>query len=103
MPDILLEPGEGPYRHAPSLPVLQVGSNVMMTILERAAPACWRQAVTCRPLRSSLIGSRPRIATLPLDLLRHDLFVTRTAASESMLIEIVDGLFLPLVRKVSAL
>jgi hypothetical protein len=41
----------------------------------------------------------PRIATLPLDLVRHELLVTRTAASESALTEIVDDIFLPLVRK----
>jgi AcrR family transcriptional regulator len=73
--------------------VLQVGSNVMMTILERAAGR--------GEVRLDRITSR--IATLPLDLLRHDLFVTRTAASENSLIEIVDGIFLPLIRTVSAL
>jgi AcrR family transcriptional regulator len=69
--------------------VLQVGSNVMMTILERAAGRGEVQ----------LDRVTPRIATLPLDLLRHELFVTRTPASEGALVEIVDGIFLPLIHR----
>jgi hypothetical protein len=69
--------------------VLQVGSTVMLTILERAAGRGEVQ----------LDRITPRIATIPLDLLRHDLFVTRTPAGEDRLREIVDDIFLPLVRK----
>ena len=39
----------------------------------------------------------PRIASLPLDLLRHDLIMNRAPASDDTLIEIIDRLFLPLV------
>ncbi|PWT72380.1 MAG: TetR family transcriptional regulator [Chloroflexi bacterium] len=69
--------------------VLQVGSIVMTTILERAAA---RGEVR-------LDRVTPRIARLPLDLLRHEMFVTRTAPSESALLEIVDDIFLPLIER----
>ena len=40
----------------------------------------------------------PRIASLPLDLVRHHMFVTHVAAPEDVMAEIVDDVFLPLVR-----
>jgi hypothetical protein len=58
----------------------------MATILERAAAR--------GEIRS---GISPRIAALPIDLLRHELFLTRMPPSDSVLVEIVDGVFLPLV------
>lgn len=39
----------------------------------------------------------PRIASLPLDLVRHDAIMTRAPIPEDTLIEIVDRIFLPLV------
>jgi hypothetical protein len=39
----------------------------------------------------------PRIAHLPIDLVHHQIFVTRTPVSRSELTEIVDDVFLPLV------
>lgn len=39
----------------------------------------------------------PRIASLPLDLVRHDLIMNRSPAPDSALIEIVDRIFLPLL------
>jgi Tetracyclin repressor-like, C-terminal domain len=39
----------------------------------------------------------PRVARLPLDLLRHDLILTHQPPSQSTLEEIVDEIFLPLV------
>ena len=39
----------------------------------------------------------PRIASLPLDLVRHEVIMTRTPVPDNTLIEIVDRLFLPLV------
>src|ERR1035438_654465 len=39
----------------------------------------------------------PRIASLPLDLVRHDLIMNRSPVPDSGLIEIVDNLFLPLL------
>jgi Tetracyclin repressor-like, C-terminal domain len=39
----------------------------------------------------------PRVASLPVDLLRHELFVTQGAADDRVLVAIVDDIFLPLV------
>ena len=39
----------------------------------------------------------PRIASLPLDLVRHDLIMNRAPVPDDTLIEIVDRIFLPLV------
>jgi AcrR family transcriptional regulator len=39
----------------------------------------------------------PRIASLPGDLVRHDLIMTRTPVPDETLIEILDRIFLPLV------
>ncbi len=40
----------------------------------------------------------PRVASLPLDLVRHDLIMNRSPVPDRALIEIVDTLFLPLLR-----
>lgn len=39
----------------------------------------------------------PRMASLPVDLVRHDLIMNQAPASEETLVEIVDRIFLPLV------
>ena len=39
----------------------------------------------------------PRIASLPVDLVRHDLIMNRAPVPDDSLIEIVDRIFLPLV------
>jgi len=39
----------------------------------------------------------PRITSLPGDLLRHDLIMTRAPVPDKTLVEIVDRIFLPLV------
>ena len=41
--------------------------------------------------------SQPRIASLPVDLVRHDLIMNRTPVADNTLVEIVDRIFLPLV------
>jgi AcrR family transcriptional regulator len=66
----------------------QVGSDVMMTILRRAAERGEVQLDTIPPY----------VATLPIDLMRHELLVTRAAASQEAVLAIVDGIFLPLVQ-----
>lgn len=66
----------------------QAGLKAMTTIMERAAA---RGEV--RPEKIT-----PRIASLPVDLVRHELFATRSAVPEKVLAEIVDEIFLPLVR-----
>jgi len=62
--------------------------RMMTTILERAVA------------RGEIDRARlsPRIAALPVDLVRHDLFMTQSPASEATLVEIVDRIFLPLVK-----
>jgi AcrR family transcriptional regulator len=67
--------------------VLQIGAEVMTTILKRGAD------------RGEARSDVPtRVATLPTDLFRNELFRARTPPSESVLAEIVDQVFLPLVR-----
>ncbi len=66
----------------------QTGLDAMMTILKRGAE---RGEVR-------LDKVTPRIASLPVDLLRHELFVTRAPVPETVLTEIVDDIFLPLIR-----
>lgn len=41
----------------------------------------------------------PRIATLPVDLVRHELLMTQKPVPDDTLVELVDTIFLPLVRK----
>ena len=40
----------------------------------------------------------PRVATLPVDLARHELLVTRAPVPDAVLVQIVDQVFLPLVH-----
>jgi hypothetical protein len=59
--------------------------------------------VTVAPRRRARpTGTRPgletRIATLPTALFRNELFLARIPPSEGTLVEIVDDVFLPLVR-----
>src|SRR5215469_6046499 len=68
--------------------VFHISTGVMGTILDRAAG------------RGEARGDiSPRIATLPIDLFRHELLVTRTPAPERVILEIVDEVFLPLVQR----
>ncbi len=71
--------------------VLSLGPEVMATILKRAAE------------RGEVRGDiSPVIATLPADLYRHKSFLARTPPPDSVLLEIVDDVFLPLARSQSA-
>ena len=67
--------------------VLQIGAGVMATILKRAEER--------GEVRS---GVTPRVATLPTDLFRHELFIRRSPPTKRVITEIVDDVFLPLVR-----
>jgi hypothetical protein len=40
----------------------------------------------------------PHIATLPVDLVRHDLIMNQAPVPDDTLVEIVDRIFLPLVQ-----
>jgi len=62
------------------------GGDVMATILKRAADR--------GEVRADIT---PRVASLPIDMLRHELFLTRTPTSDRAIVEIVDDVFLPLV------
>lgn len=67
--------------------VFNISADVMATILKRAADR--------GEARSDI---SPRVATLPIDLFRHELLVTRSPAPEQVIVEIVDDVFLPLVQ-----
>jgi AcrR family transcriptional regulator len=67
--------------------ILSISAEVMDTILKRAA-----DRGEARP------GVEQRIATLPTDLFRNELFRARVPPSEGTLAEIVDDVFLPLVQ-----
>ena len=68
--------------------VFQVVPNVMWTVLQRAAE--------CGEV--SLDKVTPRIASLPLDLTRHEMLFSQAPVTEATLVEIVDEIFLPLVH-----
>jgi AcrR family transcriptional regulator len=66
------------------------GPSLLQTVIERAVA------------RGELAAMPPRrVVTLPIDLLRHDLFMTMAAATPETLLEFVDDLFLPLARSVT--
>ena len=67
--------------------VLHISAGVMDTILMRAADRGEARA-----------GVEPRIATLPTDLFRNELLLSRNPPSEGAIEEIIDDVFLPLVR-----
>lgn len=67
--------------------VLHISAGVMDAILKRAADRGEARA-----------DVEPRIATLPTDLFRNELFLARTPPSEGAIGEIIDDVFLPLVR-----
>jgi hypothetical protein len=60
----------------------------MMPILERAAERG----------EADLDKITPRIATLPMDLVRGEVLLTHAPVSEATIREIVDDIFLPLVQ-----
>jgi AcrR family transcriptional regulator len=71
--------------------LLQTGDQFMAVILKRAA-----DRGEARP------DLPPRVATLPVDLIRHELFRSLAPADERAITEVVDQVFLPLVRPLSA-
>jgi hypothetical protein len=70
--------------------ILSLGAGVMATILERAT-----RRGEARP------DVTARVATLPTDLFRHELFLHRAPPSDGVIAAIVDEVFLPLVRPVN--
>jgi AcrR family transcriptional regulator len=67
--------------------LLHIGTGVMTTILKRAADRGEARA-----------DVSDRVATVPTDLFRQELFHARMAPPAHVLAEIVDEVFLPLVR-----
>jgi AcrR family transcriptional regulator len=70
------------------LEFLPIMTDVMATILKRAADRS--------EIRPEAIN--PRITTLPVDLFRHELLLTRNRLPDTSPAEIVDDIFLPLLR-----
>jgi len=66
--------------------VPHAGNQVMTAILKQAAER--------GEVRDDI---PPRVATLPIDLLRHELLINLSPASERVITDIVDQVFLPLV------
>ncbi len=62
-------------------------------------PSAWQivldRAVVRGEINPELLS--PRVASLPLDLVRHDVIMNRRAVPDETLVEIVDRIFLPLV------
>ena len=69
------------------LDVLQTGTGVMPGILKRAA-----ERGEARP------GVTARVATVPTDLFRNELYLRRAPPDATVIAQIVDDVFLPLVR-----
>ncbi len=70
-------------------PAAEVMPKIMTAILDRAAA------------RGEIPRAKisPRIVKLPADLVRHEMMVTDAPVSERELVEIVDEIFLPLVKR----
>ena len=66
--------------------------GVLTTILKRAAD---RGEIPTADLSD-------RVVTLPADLIRHEILLTNRPISESTAIEIVDGIYLPLLRALTS-
>lgn len=67
----------------------QVGYEAMVKILKRAEE---RGEINLQKIS-------PRIVSLPVDLVRHEILTTHELLSETVIIEIIDEIFLPLVMK----
>jgi AcrR family transcriptional regulator len=68
-----------------------IGRGVMSTVLENAAA---RGEIATSDLP-------PMVVTLPIDLLRYQLLLSRDPIKESTLTEITDDVFLPLVHAIA--
>jgi AcrR family transcriptional regulator len=82
--ELSAEPEAIAYLHA-----RQAGAETMGAILQAAAA---RGEVRMDRLT-------PRVEVVPLDLARHELLMTRVPVPDAVLVEIVDEVFLPLVRR----
>jgi hypothetical protein len=67
--------------------IVETNPDTVMTILRRATDRG----------ETDLAGVTPRIARLPLDLLRHEITATHAVVPDAVLVEIVDDIVLPLL------
>jgi len=85
-PDIV----HGLLAEVPDLPtdVWQVFAGAMTTILDRAVD------------RGEIgrVRMTPRLLSVPADLVRHEMLLTRNSVPDAALVEIVEDIFLPLVH-----
>jgi hypothetical protein len=72
------------------LPTLPHSLEVVVENLERVI----QRGVARGELDQSRLTSR--ISSLPLDLLRHEVIMTRKPVSKELIVEIIDSIFLPL-------
>lgn len=76
-------------------------NSSMADLRERVAGKSKFQEVLKRGVaRGELDQSKmtPRISSLPLDLFRHEVIMTRKPVSNALIVEIIDTIFLPLAR-----
>jgi len=68
--------------------------------LAETANSGMRQIIDRAVARGEIDPARlsPRIRSLPVDLVRHDVIMTQQPVPDATLVEIVDRIFLPLVR-----
>lgn len=69
-------------------------------LANRAGPSSMAQVLERAVARGEIDPGRltPRLVALPIDLVRHELLMTGRPVSEDVIAEIVDDIFLPLVR-----
>ncbi len=69
-------------------------------LAEREGPRLMEQVLDRAAARGEIDPRRitARLADLPVDLIRHELLMTKRPVSEEVIAEIVDDIFLPLVR-----
>jgi AcrR family transcriptional regulator len=70
--------------------------DLFTTAREQTADVFYERAVARGEIGPAPLGER--VKTLPFDLLRHEILVTFATVPDPVLVEIVDTIFLPLVR-----
>jgi AcrR family transcriptional regulator len=88
----LLQEAFGSVDSAVFLHARHIGTDAIRRLFARAVA------------RGEVVPTRltDRVASLPVDLVRHEIFITRAPVSAAILAEIVDDIFLPLVHRAGA-
>jgi AcrR family transcriptional regulator len=70
-------------------------------LAEREGPTSMERILERAAARGEVDPERltPRLTTLPIDLVRHEILMTGRPVTEKVIEEIVDDIFLPLVRR----